>query len=417
MRCPHCHGIHPDNTNFCPVIGLVIERDELDGPPPAPPVPDPRVTIGAAALGVILILVGVFLLRGGISLPVTGANVSVGTSPTPTAFEGGGVSEPGTSTLTPDVVARPPTPTISHTLPPVNSDLDAWIAYAYGVENDSEIFLLQPSTGQVRQVTSNQYNDDAPSLLTRTNELIYASYRKDGWEIYLLDLDTQKETQLTHFDGQARFPEWSPGPGARKIIFEGRRDTSSGTQYSIWLYDVDSGKITNLSEGSADSRPQWSPDGSQVVFGRAMNDTNQNGRITTADNLSIYILNVSNQQLTRLTNDAGIDNYQYSWSPDGQWILFCSVRGDKNGDKVANLDDSRNLWLMRADGSDERELYLENKNVFSPSWSPSGAYIVYTVNRTNSTAEMWLYDMAAGTSSLLQSVGPILHTEFAVNTN
>lgn len=419
MRCPHCHEIHPDNTNFCTRIGLVIDRDELEEPlPPAPPAPDRRVTAAAAALGAILVLAGIFLLlQGGISLP---AVVGV-TTLTPTMFEGGGGAEPEVTipipSHTPNVVTALPSSTPSPTLPPVKTDLDAWIAYAYGIENDSEIYLLRPSTGENRQITTNRYSDDAPSMLARTNELIYASEREDGWELFLLDLDTGKENQLTHFDGQARFPAWSPEPRVRKIIFEGRQDTSSGKRYSIWMLDVDSGELTDLTHGSADSRPQWSPDGKQVVFGRAMNDSNQNGKITTADFLTISIIDLASLKMSHLVNDYNHDNFQYAWSPDGDWILFCSVRADMNSDGYANLDDSRDLWLVRPDGTDQHALDLGNKNIFSPGWSPNGNYIVYTVHRSESREEMWLYDMFTQNSSQLMNAGPIYHPEFAVDVH
>jgi len=425
MRCPHCHEIHPDNTNFCPKIGLVIDRDELEeeGPPP-PQAPDRRVTIGAAALGAILMVAGVLmLLRGGFSMPAASQEEDAGLSEvatsTPTAVTGGGSGSvspnplPSQSPL-PAAENLLPTPQPSPTTPPAQTDLDTWIAYAYGKENDSEIYLLRPSTGESRQITTNRYNDDAPSLLARTNELVFASYRDDGWELYLLDLDTGKETQLTHFDGQARFPAWSPEPGVRKIVFEGRQDTSSGKRYSIWMLDVDSGSLTDLTKGSADSRPQWSPDGKQVVFGRALNDSDRNGKITTADFLTISIVDLASHKITHPVNEIDKDNYQYAWSPDGEWILFCSVRGDVNGDGYANLDDSRNLWLVRPDGSGQHELRMGNQSIFSPGWSPSGEYIIYMVHRGENREEMWLYDTKQQSSSQLLNAGPIYHPEFAV---
>lgn len=403
----------------------MIDRDELEESvlPPQPP-PDRRVTIAAAALGAILVLAGILSLLGGeffapAASPEKSTELVESESFKLTAVTGGssGRVSPnplssGSPTSAGENLSSTPRPSLTPT--PSLTDLDAWIAFAYGRENDSEIYILRPSTGETRQITTNRYNDDAPSLLARTNELVYPSSREDGWELYLLDLDTGKETQLTHFDGQARFPAWSPEPGVRKIVFEGRQDTSSGKRYSIWMLNVDSGSLTDLTKGSADSRPQWSPDGKQVVFGRALNDSDRDGKITTADFLTISIVDLTSQKITHPFIDIDQDNHQYAWSPDGEWILFCSVHGDVNGDGYANLDDSRNLWLVRPDGSGQYELGLSNQSIFSPSWSPSGDYIVYMVHRGDYREEMWLYDMKQQSSSQLMNAGPIYHPEFAV---
>lgn len=438
MQCPYCGENHPDASKFCPKTGQVLKFAPIQPPMIASrPRGSGEISVMTGVFGLIMVFFGILLVTGQITLP----SHRSGSKPTPTArlTEVGAVpSFRSTATRAPFPTSEPPalpptqaareptaspwpsdtpwpTPTPWFTPTPTNPDLDTWIVYSYGVENESEIFRLRPSTGEVRQLTVNAYNDDAPSLLARTNELVFASYREDGWELYLLDLDTQQETRLTQFDGQARFPEWSPEAGARKIVFEGRQDTAGGKRYSVWMLDVDSGELTDLTQGSADSRPQWSPDGTRVVFGRATSDTNQNGAVTTADYLGMHIYDLASQSIARAEHSAGLDNFQYAWQPsDYQWIAVCSVRADVNGDGFFNLDDSRNLWFMPADGSGEFELNLGNQNIFSPSFSPGGDYLVYTVHRGDSREELWLFDANQETTRQLLSAGPLYHPEFEV---
>ncbi len=412
MRCPHCNRIHSDQARFCPVTGQVIPKND-DQNAAIAQAPHRWVGPAMASLGFILIVIGGFLLTGNSSIPALKSNeTDVNHSDTPQPGRSSPSQQP-TPLISPTATFQPATPTQV----PANADLNEWIVYAYGRENDSEIFMLRPSSGEIRQLTSNEYNDDGPSFLSRTNEVVFSSYREEGWQLYLLNLDTMKESQLTDFDGQARFPEWSPEPGVRKILFEGRGDTSSGKQYSVWLLDLDNNDLTNLTRGSADSRPQWAPDGEKIVFGRALNDSDQNGKITTADFLSIFTFNLTNGELTRVTNDPTIDNYQFTWSPDGEWILYGSARADTDGNGVINLDDSQNLWLIHPDGSGEQELHLNDDNIFSPGWSPSGNSIVYTIHQGDFREEMWLYYVTTGETTLLQTAGPIYHTEFAVKSH
>lgn len=436
MQCPFCGENHPDASKFCPKTGQVLKFAPIQ---PSRSESRPRgsgeISVVTGVFGLIMVFFGILLITGQITLPssqsgsgynpTTQPATGQALQPNPTRLpEPTKAPEPTAAALLvllPTQAALEPTasPWPTETLWPTptqtNPDLDTWIVYSYGVENESEIFMLRPFTGETRQLTANAYNDDAPTLLARTNELVFASYREDGWELYLLDLDTQQETRLTQFDGQARFPEWSPEAGARKIVFEGRQDTAGGKRYSVWMLDVDSGELTDLTQGSADSRPQWSPDGTRVVFGRATSDTNQNGAVTTADYLGMHIYDLASQSIARAEHSAGLDNFQYAWQPsDYQWIAVCSVRADVNGDGFYNLDDARNLWFMPPDGSGEFELNLGNQNIFSPSFSPGGDYLVYMVHRGDSREELWLFDVNQETTRQLLSAGPLYHPEFEV---
>src|SRR5688572_13502857 len=58
----------------------------------------------------------------------------------------------------------------------------------------------------------------------------------------------------------------------------------------------------------------------------------------------LYVIDADGNNERRLTFNGGDDTHP-SWSPDGQWIVFDS-----------NRDGSWNLYLMRPDGSGERRL-------------------------------------------------------------
>jgi len=56
----------------------------------------------------------------------------------------------------------------------------------------------------------------------------------------------------------------------------------------------------------------------------------------------------------------------YSWSPDCSKIVFTS---DREG--------NRDIYVMNANGTDERMLTDRVSNYASPSWSPDGSKIVF----------------------------------------
>lgn len=74
---------------------------------------------------------------------------------------------------------------------------------------------------------------------------------------------------------------------------------------------------------------------------------------------AIYIMNADGSGLRRLTT--GIEP---ALSPDGSQVAF------------GRWDEPRGLWLINADGSNERRLFEANR-VRSPSWTPDGQSVIF----------------------------------------
>lgn len=74
------------------------------------------------------------------------------------------------------------------------------------------------------------------------------------------------------------------------------------------------------------------------------------------------------------------DLFQTEWasdpsvSPDGQWIVYL-----RNGYNLNHDDTERDLWIMRADGSDERPLTTDG-NAGAVEWSPDGSQLAFVAS-------------------------------------
>lgn len=110
--------------------------------------------------------------------------------------------------------------------------------------------------------------------------------------------------------------------------------------------------------------------GGWLVFESAQEDTNGDGAINSADNIHIYSLNLSTNELVQLTYGEHKD-VQPSWSPDRREIVFASNR---NG----NPD----LYIINADGSNIRQLTKTPENETTPIWTLDGQQIIYVSGQT-----------------------------------
>jgi Tol biopolymer transport system component len=179
------------------------------------------------------------------------------------------------------------------------------------------------------------------------------------------------------------------------------------------MFDTSTHQLEQLTHAGADSRPVWSPDGTRILFGRATQDTTGDANITVNDASDIYLLDLTKREERRLTDTPDHEDFNFAWSPDGEWIAFASVRTDVNGDGLINLDDSQDLFLIRPDGSEETRLDLEGRPVFSPSWSPDGRFILIRVVVEGGQSELWRYDTVRGNSTRLTEPGPYYHPSYS----
>jgi TolB protein len=125
-------------------------------------------------------------------------------------------------------------------------------------------------------------------------------------------------------------------------------------------------QLTHEPQGISAQGPDWSPDGSRILFAR-VNLSNFVGRI--------WIMNADGTGQRRLASDApGRSDMQPKFSPDGGHIVF--TRCLPNFERCA-------IWIMRSDGT-QRHLVIPflrtptETNNFDPKVSPDGRRITFT---------------------------------------
>ncbi len=136
---------------------------------------------------------------------------------------------------------------------------------------------------------------------------------------------------------------WSPD--GRTIAFESNRDEAlTGHSWSLFSVDVRTRKIGRIIPGSMnnDLEPNWSPDGSKLVFLRTFG----------YPDYRIYSVNRDGSGEEEILSDFAAAEGPV-WSPDGSEILYQGLGG---------------LWLVNADGSNSHQLISGVIRGFS--WEP-----------------------------------------------
>jgi Tol biopolymer transport system component len=129
-----------------------------------------------------------------------------------------------------------------------------------------------------------------------------------------------------------------------------------------------------------DAENTVSPDGKKIVF-----------TSTRDGDLELYDMNVDGTEQRRLTRSLGYDGGAFH-SQDSQWIVWRAGRPNPPAE-VARYKDllAKNLvmpnrleiMIMRADGSEQRQLTNNGGANFAPYFHPNGRQIIFASNVNN----------------------------------
>jgi len=199
-----------------------------------------------------------------------------------------------------------------------------------------------------------------PILQTTANSgtLLFTAERGGRWELYAAapaEMATPARwRQLTRGYDPVRAPALSPD--AQRVAFQARRDGN----WEIYILDLQNGGITRVTNALAyDGAPTWSPDGKQIAF-----------ESYRAGDLDIWRANADGTQPFNLTANADAYDFAPAWSPDGKTIVYVSwTTGNKQ------------LFAMNPDGGSVRNLSHNRFHDEQPAWSPDGKRIAFVSNR------------------------------------
>jgi Tol biopolymer transport system component len=192
---------------------------------------------------------------------------------------------------------------------------------------------------------------------------------------------------------------WSPD--GRRLVFQSEREPGNPF-YQIYVLDLQTGDTTRISPGIGKTTCAFFRPGSdQILFSSthldprskqlqdeeiAFRASGQERRYAWDydETMDIFAYSEKTRALTRLTDARGYDA-EASYSPDGQWIVFSSIRDAYN--RTLNAAEQKQLatdpayfaeiYIMRADGTGQRRLTTVNGYDGGPFFTHDGARIVW----------------------------------------
>ncbi|MEW6733062.1 MAG: peptidase M28, partial [Acidobacteriota bacterium] len=168
-------------------------------------------------------------------------------------------------------------------------------------------------------------------------------------------------------------PECPPPPDySQGYVWQINKD------YDIYTANPDGSDLKPLSNTPGyDAEATISPDGKKIVF-TSMRD----------GDLDIYVMNADGSNVKRLTKTPGYDGGAF-FSPDGKMIVYRAQRPETEADlkdyqellkKGLVRPTKLEIFIMNADGSEQRQLTSTGKANFCPYFHPNGRTIIFASN-------------------------------------
>jgi TolB protein len=250
---------------------------------------------------------------------------------------------------------------------------------------DTEIFLVDPSTGDATNLTRSPKSEDRyPCWSPDGKRFAFTSDRDGAFNLYVADIDGRNVRCLTELrspavaympswvgdrivfglhDARAEIASVKPDGGDMRILGPGHDPVFSPDGKQIaYTGEAPGGVTVFVMDGDGSRRrqvvkeanawgavfPDWSPDGKRLVYA-----------FKVGEGLELFTVAADGEAVPKQLTRLGGVSTPAAWSPDGAWISFRHtdeaywrdparmkrVYGEKPGDK-------RPVWVVRADGTE-----------------------------------------------------------------
>jgi dipeptidyl aminopeptidase/acylaminoacyl peptidase len=264
---------------------------------------------------------------------------------------------------------------------------------------DPELHLKFKAVGTPR------VSPDGKRVLYTINEAVMAADKSEFvTQIWLANVATKQNTQLTFGEKSSTNPKWSPD--GNWIAFTSNRKDNKN---QLYLLSMNGGEAEPLTDGkSAVGNFEWSPDGRSIAFtmtdakteDEEKNDKGKNDFRWVDENVKLsrlYVLSIqkdaNGKREPRKLTTANYHVEGFDWSGDGSRIAFGHVKSPIANDwptsdiSIVEVATGKTSVLANSPAAETAPLYSPDGNSIAvlasdnpPRWAQAGIIQIFSTN-------------------------------------
>lgn len=269
----------------------------------------------------------------------------------------------------------------------------------------ADIYFKRVNSKAVTQLTADPGNDVQPAISPDGKRVAFSSDRNGNWQLFVMSTSGGKAVQLTGENATDLHPSWSPD--GKRLVFCRLGQVSS--RWELWTLDVNNPAATEFI--GFGMFPEWCP-----VAGTGESRTDkivfQRGRERGDRAFSLWTVDYKPGMVsapTEIIPGQQAAAINPTWSPDGQWIAYSTVKIGMDGRQASDV------WCAAADGSASVNLTSGMASNLSPYWGRDGR--VYFVSDRAGQENIWSVSTERAIAAMgREAAAPIATTKLMPET-
>jgi hypothetical protein len=238
-----------------------------------------------------------------------------------------------------------------------------WLVYAEGgiLPDQQNSLVWVDHKGGAEPIASFKAPFFAPRLSPDGQRIVYTTFGRQ-WQAWVYDLNRGTTSRLTN-EGKVTFVTWTPD--GKRVAFGWLK---SG-QFNLYWIPADGSSATErlTTSDHYQSPGSWSPDGATLAFVEDHPDTGWD----------ILVLDLRSRRITTFLNSQAGEGWP-EFSPDGRWMAYGSNESGRFEVYVRPYPGPGGKWLISQEGGVE------------PLWARNGKQLFY---RSTDGGQVWVVDV------------------------